>query len=195
MDPRHSAQDIVRCDLCKENIVHNYCDFCHVSLCKPCMGEHISDDYYKTCNSSFPDVYPEVSNMQIHSKETCNLQYKSCNVFLCVICSVSHEHEDSDAIVLEDIHKTKKEDRVKDTEEIEKVIVPTYEDIRKDLINQIANLDGEYDKLATVISKQGEKLCTEVDSVINKMNSEVKEIKEKHCAILTKYRLKETYLN
>lgn len=73
--------------------------------------------------------------MQIHSKETCNLQYKSCKVFLCVICSVSHGHKDSDVIVLEDIHKTKKEDRENDTEEIEKVIVPTYEDIRKELIN------------------------------------------------------------
>lgn len=54
-------------------------------------------------------------------------------------------------------------------------------------MNQIANLDREYDKITTVISKQGEKWCSEVDSVINKMKNEIKEIKEKHCVILEKH--------
>lgn len=47
MDPRLSAQDVVRCDLCKDKVVESYCEYCHVKLCKPCIGEHISDEYDK----------------------------------------------------------------------------------------------------------------------------------------------------
>lgn len=45
MDPENSAQDVTRCDLCETNIVQGYCDFCHFNLCKPCIGEHIHDEY------------------------------------------------------------------------------------------------------------------------------------------------------
>nr|XP_019923252.2 uncharacterized protein LOC105329443 isoform X3 [Crassostrea gigas]XP_034306463.1 uncharacterized protein LOC105329443 isoform X3 [Crassostrea gigas]XP_034306464.1 uncharacterized protein LOC105329443 isoform X3 [Crassostrea gigas] len=189
MDPRHSAQDVVRCDLCKENIVQSYCDICHVSLCNPCIGDHISDGYHKHVIVPFQERKSTLKFplCEIHSKETCKLQCKSCDVFLCVICSASHEHKDSDYIVLEDICKTKKEGIVMDTEEIEKLIAPTYEEIRKDLIDQIAMLDGEYEKITTVISEQGEKWHTEVNRVINKMKNEITEIKEKHRAILEKH--------
>lgn len=176
MDPRRSAQDVVRCDHCKENIVQSYCDFCHVSLCKPCIGEHISDEYDKHKIVPFKQrkstlMFPTCNT---HSKETCKLQCKSCNVFLCVICSASHEHKDSDFIILEDICKTKKEGIEKDTEEIERVIAPTYEEIRNDLIDQIARLDGEYEKITAIVSDEGEKWHIEVDRVINKMKNEMR---------------------
>uniref|UniRef100_K1QX55 Uncharacterized protein n=1 Tax=Magallana gigas TaxID=29159 RepID=K1QX55_MAGGI len=47
MDPRSSAKDVPRCDLCETDIVQNYCDFCHANLCTPCVGKHISDGYDK----------------------------------------------------------------------------------------------------------------------------------------------------
>ena len=38
------AQDVLRCAVCKENIVEMMCIFCSVYTCNECVREH-SDDY------------------------------------------------------------------------------------------------------------------------------------------------------
>ncbi|XP_052679952.1 uncharacterized protein LOC128160640 [Crassostrea angulata] len=189
MDPSYCLQDVVRCDLCKENQVQSYCDFCQVNLCKPCVGEHISDEYEKHKIVPFKErkstlMFPICNT---HSKETCKLQCKSCTVFICALCSASAKHKGHEFIVLEDFYNTKKEVIKKDTEEIENVIVPTYEEIRNELIKQIAMLDGDYEKITAVMSEQGEKWHTEIKRVINKMKNEITEMKEKHRDILKKH--------
>uniref|UniRef100_A0A8W8LSU5 Tripartite motif-containing protein 3 n=2 Tax=Magallana gigas TaxID=29159 RepID=A0A8W8LSU5_MAGGI len=60
-------------------------------------------------------------------------------------------------------------------------------EIALDLENQLANLDGGYEKLTTTMSKQGEQWHREIDIVINKMKTELSEIKEKHRDILQKH--------
>lgn len=104
------AQNALRCDICKENIVQNYCDFCHVNLCKPCIGEHISDEYDKHKVVSFQErrktlIFPKCN---LHSPKKCYLQCKSCNLVICVLCIASDEHKGHDFIVLEHIYNTKK---------------------------------------------------------------------------------------
>lgn len=189
MDPRLSAQDVVRCDLCKDNVVQNYCDLCHVNLCKPCIGEHISDEYDKHKIVPFQQrkstlIFPICKK---HSKETCKLQCQSCNIFICAKCSISKEHKDHIFVDLEDSYNSKKAEIEKDTGEIENVISPTYEEIRKALESQIASLDGEYDKITTMISKQGEKWHKEIDRAIKHTKNEIIEIKVNHRDILKKH--------
>lgn len=72
------------------------------------------------------------------------MQCKSCDALICVLCIASDEHKGHDFIVLKDIYKTKKECIEKDTREIEKFIAPTYEEIKNELIYQIASVDREY---------------------------------------------------
>ncbi|XP_078326766.1 uncharacterized protein LOC111124947 [Crassostrea virginica] len=178
MDPKYSAQDVARCDLCKTAIAHSYCDFCHVNLCKPCIGEHISDEYDK--HKIVPILqrkstlnYPKC---EIHQNEVCHYQCKDCNIFVCSHCLASKQHKEHEFLKLKDSFSAKKNHILKDREELEEQILPTYEEIAIDLENQISNLDGEYKKLISEMSNQREEIHREVDNAFDQMNMEIGEI-------------------
>ncbi|XP_065938109.1 tripartite motif-containing protein 3-like [Magallana gigas] len=187
MDPRHSAQDVHRCDLCDTKIVHSYCDFCHVNLCILCIGKHISDGYDKHRIVPFQErrstlIYPKC---EIHQQKNCKFQCKDCNnIFVCSFCTASEQHRGHIFVDISSVYKAQKENIEKDTEELVNLISPTYEEIARDLENQLANLDGGYEKLTTTMSKQGEQWHKEIDIVINKMKTEISKIKVKHRDIL-----------
>nr|XP_034305174.1 E3 ubiquitin-protein ligase TRIM9-like [Crassostrea gigas]XP_034305175.1 E3 ubiquitin-protein ligase TRIM9-like [Crassostrea gigas] len=189
MDPRTSAQDVHRCDLCETAIVHSYCDFCHINLCKPCILDHILDEYEKHKIVPFQErrstlIYP---NCVKHPQKNCELQCRECSTFVCSSCMASDQHKGHKFVEVTEVYKTKKDIIEKDTKEYENLISPKYEKIVIDLENQLVNLDGGYEKLTTTISKQGEQWHKEIDIVINKMKTEISEIKDKHRDILQKH--------
>uniref|UniRef100_K1Q0W7 Tripartite motif-containing protein 3 n=1 Tax=Magallana gigas TaxID=29159 RepID=K1Q0W7_MAGGI len=179
MDPHSTGQDVPRCDLCESAIIHSYCEFCHFNLCKPCIGEHISDGYDKHKIVPFQErrstlIYPKCG---IHQNKTCELQCKDCNISVCSTCTASKQHKGHNFVEVTEVYNEKKETIKKDTKELENLISPTYEEISLDLEKQLANLNGGYEKLTTTMSKQGEQWHREIDFVINKMKSEIGEIK------------------
>ncbi|XP_078341595.1 uncharacterized protein LOC111108318 [Crassostrea virginica] len=188
MDPDYSAQDVARCDLCKTAIAQSYCDFCHVNLCKPCIGEHISPDYGKHTIVSIQQrkstlIYPKC---QTHQKEDCKNQCKDCNISICFDCLASkHHNKEHEFVKLEEVFNTKKEQS--DTDELENQILPAYEEIANELEMQIDSLDGEYKKLTTEMSKQREEKHREVDNAIDQIEKEISEIKLKHHSLLQKH--------
>nr|XP_022300407.1 uncharacterized RING finger protein ZK945.4-like [Crassostrea virginica] len=189
MDPNYSAQDVARCDLCKKVIAQSYCDFCHVKLCKPCIGEHISDDYKKHIIVSIHQrkstlIYPKC---ETHQHKTCKYQCKDCNIFVCSDCTVSTQHKGHEYLKLEEIFTKSKDSIQRDRQELKSKISPTYEEIVNELEMQIDSLDGEYKKLTTELSKQREEIHREVDNAINQMENEIGEIKVKHHNILQKH--------
>nr|XP_019925335.2 uncharacterized protein LOC105334330 [Crassostrea gigas] len=190
MDPRTTAQDVHRCDLCETAIVHSYCDFCHVNLCKPCVVDHISDGYDKHKIVPFQKrrstlIYPKC---EIHPHKNCEFQCKDCNnILVCSSCTASEQHRGHIFVDISTVYKAQTENIEKDTEELVNTISPTYEEIARDLENQLANLDGGYEKLTTTMSKQGEQWHREVDIIINKMKTEINKIKVKHRDILQKH--------
>ena len=188
MDSDYSAQDVARCDLCKTAIAQNFCDFCHVNLCKPCIGDHISDEYDKHKivlieNQRSTLIYPKC---KIHQQEDCKYECKNCKTFVCFECTVSKEHKGHEYLRLEKMFTTLKEKIDNDADELENLILPIYEEIAHDLEIQIASLDGEYYKLTTEISKQREEIHKEVDNAFNKMEKEIAVIKVDHKSILLK---------
>lgn len=188
MDPCSSNQDAIRCNLCETGIVQNYCDFCHVNLCKPCIGEHISDGYDNHKIVSFQQrrstlIYPKCKT---HSNKTCELQCTQCDLFICTLCSASNKHKSHDFLVLENLCKTKKNDIKSDIKQLENFISSTVLDIAKDLENQIADLNEEYKKLSTIVTKHEEEWHREIDRVVSKIKDEISEFKVKHRDILVK---------
>nr|XP_022300423.1 uncharacterized protein LOC111108678 [Crassostrea virginica] len=189
MDPDYSAQDGARCDLCKTAIAQSYCDFCHVNLCKPCIGEHISDEYDKhkivpILQRKSTLIYPKC---ETHQSKTCEYQCKDCNIFVCSDCTVSTQHKGHEYLKLEELYTKSKGQINKDREELENQISPTYEEIANELEMQLASLDEEYKKLTTEMSKQREEIHREVDIAINQMEKETGEIKVKHHSLLKKH--------
>nr|XP_022296344.1 uncharacterized protein LOC111106105 [Crassostrea virginica] len=190
MDPDYSAQDVARCDLCKTAIAQSYCDFCHVNLCKPCIGEHISDEYDKhkivpIHKRKSTLIYPKCGT---HPNKTCEYQCKDCNISICFDCLASKQHnKDHEFVKLEEVFNTKKTHIQRVTEELEKQFLPAYEDIASELEFQIASLDGEYQKLSTEMSRQREEIYREVDNAFNQMEKEIGDIKVKHKSILQKH--------
>ncbi|XP_078339251.1 uncharacterized protein LOC111108040 [Crassostrea virginica] len=190
MDPDYSAQDVARCDLCKTAKAQSYCDFCNVNLCKPCIGEHISDEYDKHKIVAIHQrkstlIYPKC---QTHQNENCKYQCNDCNISICSDCIASKQHnKDHEFVKLEEVYNTKKEQIQSDTKELENCILPAYEEIANELEMQIASLDGEYEKLTMQMSKQREEMHREVENVINQMEIEIGEIKVKHNSLLQKH--------
>ncbi|XP_062572287.1 uncharacterized protein LOC134234249 isoform X2 [Saccostrea cucullata] len=206
MDPQQSAQDAIRCDLCETAIVKVYCDFCHVNLCKPCVGEHIADEYDKHKIVPFQQrkstlIYPKCAT---HSTKNCELQCKECDIPVCAFCSALQRHEGHKFLILEEVYTSKKNEIAKDTEELQDIISPTYEEIANDLETRIANLDGEYENLTTAVTEHGKQWHKEIDNAINAMKKEIDDFKTKHLDILKKHAeeikqlqslIKETLLN
>ncbi|XP_078341538.1 uncharacterized protein LOC144617509 [Crassostrea virginica] len=190
MDPDYSAQDVARCDLCKTAIAQSYCDFCHVNLCKLCIGEHISADYGKHIIVAIHQrqstlIYPKC---EIHQNKTCEYQCKHCNSILCSRCLASKQHnQEHEFLELEEVFSSKKEQIQNDTKDLENQILPAYEEIANDLKMQIASLDDEYKKLTTEMSKQREEIHREIDNAFDQMEKEIGEIKMKHLSILQKH--------
>nr|XP_022302401.1 uncharacterized protein LOC111110271 [Crassostrea virginica] len=189
MDPDYSAQDVARCDFCKTAIAQSYCDFCHVNLCKPCIGEHIFDDYKKhiivpILQRKSTLIYPKCER---HQNKTCECQCKDCNVFVCSHCTASSQHSGHKFLHLEELFTTSKKCIQNDRDELNNTIIPTYEEIINELEIEIASLDGEYKKLTTEMSKQRAEIHREVDMAINQMEEEIGEIKVKHRSILQKH--------
>ncbi|XP_052677738.1 uncharacterized protein LOC128158819 [Crassostrea angulata] len=189
MEPRSTAQDVHRCDLCETAIVHSYCDFCHVNLCKPCVVDHISDGYDKHKIVSFNErrttlIYPKCGT---HSNKHCELHCKDCGSFVCSSCMASEQHIGHRFVEVKHEFETKKEIIKKDKIELGNSISPKYEEIAFELENQLANLDGGYRKITTEISKQGDEWHREINIVINKMKTEINEIRLKHESILKEH--------
>ncbi|XP_062588293.1 uncharacterized protein LOC134249964, partial [Saccostrea cucullata] len=77
MDPRASALEVMRCDLCKTAVLQMHCDTCFVNLCKACVGEHIlSNEFkdHKVVKFQLKKPTPLYPDCESHYKERCKIR-------------------------------------------------------------------------------------------------------------------------
>ncbi|XP_062616468.1 uncharacterized protein LOC134278166 [Saccostrea cucullata] len=194
MDPRTSAQDVMRCDLCETAVVQMHCDTCLVNLCKACVGEHISTDESKDhkvvkfqSRKSTP-LYPRCTS---HNKQQCTMHCDKCGNPVCTKCLASSQHLGQHlghklSEILQ-IAEEKKDKIIKGVIELRETIYPTYQDIASDVQNRMSQLEKEYGDLSTAITKHGEDWHREIDKLVKKLKAEVDEIKSTQLQTLQKH--------
>ncbi|XP_062575485.1 uncharacterized protein LOC134237396 [Saccostrea cucullata] len=190
MDPRTSAQDVMRCDLCETAVVQMHCDTCLVNLCKACVGEHFSADLSKphaivdfNDRKSTP-LYP---GCKFHNKQQCTMYCNQCGISVCTKCLASDQHLGHKLSEILQVVDEKKEKILKEQTELNEIIYPTYQDIASDVQNRMSQLEKEYGDLSTAITKHGEDWHREIDKLVQKLKAEVDEMKNTQLQTLQKH--------
>nr|XP_034332270.1 uncharacterized protein LOC105331473 [Crassostrea gigas] len=188
MDTRHSAQDVVRCDVCDTPFPPLYCDFCQTNLCKACVGEHMLDLSKKHQVVPFQDrgSTPNYPICPKHSPKQCELTCEQCDIPICTHCVSSESHKNHKLVDIFTNYEKKKEDLQNDLHKCKKYLSPKYQEIAKHIAFHKADLRKNSEKLTTDINKHGEALHREVDTIIQKLKSDLDEMDSKILAVLNK---------
>ncbi|XP_062600376.1 uncharacterized protein LOC134262011 [Saccostrea cucullata] len=189
MDPRTSAQDVMRCDLYETAVVQMHCDTCLVNLCKTCVGEHISTDEskdHKIVKFQYRKSTPLYPGCTTHSKERCKMYCKQCDFPVCISCLESNQHLSHELSNILRVLDEKKDMFKKGRHELNETIYPTYQDIASDVQNRKSQLEKEYGDLSTVITKHGEDWHRKIDKLVKKLKAEVDKMKNNQLQTLQK---------
>lgn len=188
MDPRNSAQDVIRCDQCDTPGPPLYCDICHVNLCKVCVGEHLLDEskLHIVVPIKHRQSIPRNPKCKEHTTKLCELHCEQCDIPVCVQCVSSKKHKAHDVVDIFSYLESKNKALQADLDELGKSIYPKYQEIASSFPAQRADLQRNTEKLISAIDMRGEDWHREIDNIISKLKSDIKETESEHFAFLKK---------
>ncbi|XP_022309170.2 uncharacterized protein LOC111114919 [Crassostrea virginica] len=188
MDPRYSAQDVVRCALCRDAVAPLYCNVCHTHLCGDCVEKHFSDkskvhnvvpleQFLSTLN------YPKCPT---HPTKQCDLQCEQCDIPICTSCISSGKHIGHKQLEMFADFENKKEVLRRDLQELEKSIFPKYQESAAIIKTQKTDQLKHSQKLTAELNKQGEALHREIHTIIQRKQAEIDEMNAQHLSAIEK---------
>ncbi|XP_062598801.1 uncharacterized protein LOC134260243 [Saccostrea cucullata] len=190
MDPRTSAQDVLRCDLCKTAVVQMHCDTCLVNLCTACVGKHMMSDEskdHKVVKFQSRKSTPLYPGCKSHSPDQCKMYCNKCGIPVCTKCLVSDQHLGHKLSEIVQIVEEKKDKITKELTELNETIYPTYHDIAFDVQNRMSQLEKEFGELSTAITKHGKDWHREIDKLVKELKAEIDEMKNTQLQTLQKH--------
>ena len=175
MDQSDSAQDLLRCFLCDAPVPPLFCQLCNVYLCKSCAGEHMLDSstQHKVILVEQTMSKPFYPKCKKHQRKKCELYCKQCTTPVCVQCISSQEHPGHEFMDLSEVVNRKKEKLKKSLHELVSTTLSKYRESASKIPNQKSYLRQTSDGLKTAIDEHGKKLHKKVDTIVNKLKSEV----------------------
>ncbi|XP_078314226.1 uncharacterized protein LOC144619625 [Crassostrea virginica] len=187
MDPRYSAQDVVRCALCRDAVAPLYCNVCHTHLCGDCVTKHFSDkskvhnvvpleQFLSTLN------YPKCPT---HPTKQCELQCEQCDIPICISCISSGKHIGHKQLEIFADFESKKEVLRRDLQELEKIF-PKYQESAAIIKTQKTDQLKHSQKLTAELNIQGEALHREIHTIIQRKQAEIDEMNAQHLAAIEK---------
>lgn len=182
----NDLQDLVRCQLCKTSVPNLYCDICHLSLCKVCVGEHLSDKSKKHKIVSFFErgSRPNYPKCPTHSTKQCELYCEQCDILLCLQCVSSCEHLGHTTVDILQWFERKKEVLSRELQELEKSIYPSYKEIVSYIPSQRADLKRNSLQIIIELCKHKDNWLREIDVIIKTMKDELNRMESKHLIFL-----------
>ena len=187
MDPKNSAQDLVRCHLCEKPFPLYFCEHCDTNLCPSCAGKHLLDGSTVHKVLSIKHRWSGYPNCSIHCIKRNELYCKQCHIPICVQCACSTEHRGHIFTdVLKEIELKKKKMKEK-LQELEETIYPRYKEVASNLQDLKENLIENEKELAKDLEKQGEQWIKAIYSIIQKMQSEISDKSSKSKAEICTY--------
>ena len=185
MDPQHSAQDVLRCDLCETPVPPVYCDICFIKLCEPCVGIHISDQSKDHRIVPF-EKRGSTTQCPKHSAKICELYCEQCNIPICALCVSSKGHNAHEVVDIFMILTKRKEAIKRDLQELEQFIYTKYQTAASNIPVQKADARIHSQKLTTILKKHGEALHREIDTIQHKIQSDIEDMVSQHLAFIDK---------
>ena len=188
MDPQHSAQDVVRCALCRDAVAPMYCSVCHTHLCGDCVEKHFSDkskvhnvvpleQFLSTLN------YPKCPT---HLTHQCELHCEHCDIPIIASCISSGKHVGHKQVDIFENFENKKEILKRALQELEKSIFPKYQESAVIIKSQKTDQSKHFKKLTAKLNKQGEALYREINTIIQRKQSEIDEMDRQHTTAIEK---------
>nr|XP_022305040.1 uncharacterized protein LOC111112036 isoform X2 [Crassostrea virginica] len=188
MDPRYSAQDVVRCALCRDAVAPMYCNVCHTHLCGDCVAKHFSDkskvhnvvpleQFLSTLN------YPKCPT---HPTKQCELHCEQCDIPICISCISSGKHIGHKQLEIFADFESKKEVLRRDLQELEKSIFSKYQESAAIIKTQKTDQLKHSQKLTAELNKQGEALHREIHTIIQRKQAEIDGMNAQHLAAIEK---------
>nr|XP_022304529.1 uncharacterized protein LOC111111697 [Crassostrea virginica] len=139
----------------------------------------------KSCPSISGEPLLTTLNVRNTPPKTCEVHCKHCNIPICVSCVSTGDHDRHKKVDILKILTSKKELIKKDLQELKKLIRPKFQQAASEIPAQKVGVKQHSLKLTAALNKQGEALHKEINSLIQRKQSEIEDMDEQHLAAIT----------